>query len=100
MNKGAIIEQGNHEELLAEGGFYAELYNSQFTGRQLAVGSGFHFVKSFVSIHKTFLIYYQGKQKEIFSCFSLLFINSGTGCYMLYLKNMVTITTEMSIKDF
>jgi len=32
MNKGAIIEQGNHNELLAKGGFYAELYNSQFTG--------------------------------------------------------------------
>jgi len=35
MNKGAIIEQGNHEELLARGGFYAELYNSQFTGGNL-----------------------------------------------------------------
>jgi len=32
MNRGAIVEQGNHEELLARGGFYAELYNSQFTG--------------------------------------------------------------------
>jgi ATP-binding cassette subfamily B protein len=30
MNRGAIVEQGNHEELLARGGFYAELYNSQF----------------------------------------------------------------------
>ncbi len=30
MNKGNIVEQGNHEELLAKGGFYAELYNSQF----------------------------------------------------------------------
>ena len=30
MDKGAIVEQGNHEELLARGGFYAELYNSQF----------------------------------------------------------------------
>lgn len=30
MKDGDIIEQGNHEELLAEGGFYAELYNSQF----------------------------------------------------------------------
>ena len=30
MNKGAIVEQGDHEELLARGGFYAELYNSQF----------------------------------------------------------------------
>ncbi len=30
MKDGDIIEQGNHEELLAKGGFYAELYNSQF----------------------------------------------------------------------
>ena len=30
LNHGEIIEQGNHEELLAKGGFYATLYNSQF----------------------------------------------------------------------
>lgn len=30
MRDGSIIEQGNHEELLKQGGFYAELYNSQF----------------------------------------------------------------------
>lgn len=30
MKDGDIIEQGNHEELLSRGGFYAELYNSQF----------------------------------------------------------------------
>ena len=30
MKDGDIIEQGNHEELLAAGGFYANLYNSQF----------------------------------------------------------------------
>lgn len=30
MKDGNIIEQGNHEELLARGGFYANLYNSQF----------------------------------------------------------------------
>lgn len=30
MNEGDIIESGNHEELLAQGGFYANLYNSQF----------------------------------------------------------------------
>ncbi len=30
MKEGDIIEQGNHEELLAKGGFYADLYNSQF----------------------------------------------------------------------
>lgn len=31
MKDGAIIEQGNHEELLAQGGFYADLYQSQFS---------------------------------------------------------------------
>ena len=32
MKDGDIIEQGNHEQLLAAGGFYAKLYNSQFAG--------------------------------------------------------------------
>ncbi len=31
VNKGDIIEQGTHEELLAQQGFYADLYNAQFT---------------------------------------------------------------------
>jgi ATP-binding cassette subfamily B protein len=35
MNHGSIIEKGTHQELLARGGFYADLYNSQFTGRTL-----------------------------------------------------------------
>ena len=30
MKDGSIIEQGNHEELMAKGGFYQKLYNSQF----------------------------------------------------------------------
>ena len=30
MNHGAIVERGTHEELLAKGGFYADIYNSQF----------------------------------------------------------------------
>ena len=30
MKKGNIIEQGNHEQLMKNGGFYSELYNSQF----------------------------------------------------------------------
>jgi ATP-binding cassette subfamily B protein len=30
MNRGRIVEQGTHDELLARQGFYAELYNSQF----------------------------------------------------------------------
>ena len=32
MQDGHIVEQGNHDELLAKGGFYAKLYNSQFEG--------------------------------------------------------------------
>jgi ATP-binding cassette, subfamily B, multidrug efflux pump len=35
MNEGDIVEQGTHTELLAQNGFYAELYNSQF--EQVAV---------------------------------------------------------------
>ena len=31
VNKGDIVEQGSHEELLKLGGVYASLYNSQFT---------------------------------------------------------------------
>lgn len=34
MNHGDIVEQGNHEELLAKAGAYANLYNSQFEGIQ------------------------------------------------------------------
>ena len=30
MNDGQIIEQGNHESLMEQKGFYAKLYNSQF----------------------------------------------------------------------
>ncbi len=30
MKDGHIIEQGNHESLLRQNGFYAQLYNSQF----------------------------------------------------------------------
>ena len=32
MKDGRIVEQGDHDELLAQGGFYAKLYNSQFEG--------------------------------------------------------------------
>ena len=32
MNKGTVIEQGTHETLLDQKGFYADLYNSQFAG--------------------------------------------------------------------
>ena len=35
MNKGSIIEMGSHNELLAQNGFYADLYYSQFTGANL-----------------------------------------------------------------
>ncbi|MGG5370855.1 ABC transporter ATP-binding protein [Enterococcus sp. AZ196] len=36
MNEGNIIEQGNHEALMEQKGFYADLYNSQFEKEQLA----------------------------------------------------------------
>ena len=35
MNHGSIIEKGTHDSLLAKGGFYAELYNSQFAGKEI-----------------------------------------------------------------
>jgi ATP-binding cassette, subfamily B, multidrug efflux pump len=37
MDNGDIVEQGKHTELLERGGFYAELYNSQFEGREILV---------------------------------------------------------------
>jgi ATP-binding cassette subfamily B protein len=35
MKDGDIVEQGKHEKLLAKNGFYAELYNSQFEGKEI-----------------------------------------------------------------
>jgi len=35
MDHGTVIEQGTHLQLLEQGGFYAELYNSQFTGARI-----------------------------------------------------------------
>ena len=35
VNHGHIIETGNHESLMAQNGFYADLYNSQFVGNNL-----------------------------------------------------------------
>ena len=37
MNKGSVIEQGTHEELMRKNGFYAELYNSQFVLQPMIV---------------------------------------------------------------
>ena len=34
MKSGHIVEQGTHQELLAQNGFYATLYNSQFAGQE------------------------------------------------------------------
>ena len=39
LNNGDIIEQGNHVELLAAGGFYAGMYNSQFERRVIQHGN-------------------------------------------------------------
>jgi ATP-binding cassette subfamily B multidrug efflux pump len=39
LNNGDIIEQGNHSELLAANGFYAEMYNTQFNRRVTANGN-------------------------------------------------------------
>lgn len=36
MDQGSIIETGNHEQLMAKNGFYADLYNSQFSSGELA----------------------------------------------------------------
>ena len=33
MKAGKIIEQGDHAQLMAKNGFYAELYNSQFAAK-------------------------------------------------------------------
>ncbi|RDU36705.1 ABC transporter ATP-binding protein [Neobacillus piezotolerans] len=38
MDHGKVIEQGTHVELLEKGSFYADLYNSQFTGKSKNVG--------------------------------------------------------------
>ena len=40
MNQGSIIEKGTHQQLLAQGGFYADLYNSQFVGGGLQQSVG------------------------------------------------------------
>jgi ATP-binding cassette subfamily B multidrug efflux pump len=47
INEGDIVEQGTHEELLARGGFYAELYNSQFAIQEAnGNGNGHHVEKN------------------------------------------------------
>ncbi len=35
MNEGEVVEQGNHQQLMAKNGFYADLYNAQFLGEDL-----------------------------------------------------------------
>ncbi len=35
MNDGEVVEQGNHQQLMAKNGFYADLYNAQFLGEDL-----------------------------------------------------------------
>ena len=36
MRDGDVVESGNHETLMQKGGFYADLYNSQFADKQSA----------------------------------------------------------------
>jgi ATP-binding cassette subfamily B protein/subfamily B ATP-binding cassette protein MsbA len=38
LNEGTIVEQGKHEELLARGGLYAELHETQFRSDEVKVG--------------------------------------------------------------
>ena len=40
IDRGDVVEQGTHGSLLAEGGFYADLYNAQFEGCDDAIESG------------------------------------------------------------
>ena len=40
LDKGNVVEQGSHEELLARGGFYANLYNSQFAPTEEGASAG------------------------------------------------------------
>ena len=50
MNHGDVVEQGNHETLMAKGGFYRDLYLSQFQGKQAgegeAEGAGAQFIQT------------------------------------------------------
>jgi len=39
MNEGSIVEKGDHDELLAANGFYADLYKSQFSGIEEQMGA-------------------------------------------------------------
>jgi ATP-binding cassette subfamily B protein len=40
MEEGQIVERGTHDELIASGGAYADLYNSQFQGPDVETGVG------------------------------------------------------------
>ena len=35
MNKGKLVENGTHEELMKQGGYYESLYNSQFASKEV-----------------------------------------------------------------
>ena len=42
LDKGRIVEEGSHRELLARGGTYAKLYQIQFSGQSIPSGQASH----------------------------------------------------------
>ena len=57
MNHGRIVEMGRHEELLEQGGFYAELYNSQFAGMEHPLVMEAPITKKCLRIYFQFLLH-------------------------------------------
>ena len=60
LKDGQIIEQGNHQSLLADKGFYYELYNSQFSNKKSGISLCHQkrFEKAFSASFLTHFYYY------------------------------------------